>query len=67
MLKKPSIIFLFFLLTGCATRHIATLPDSSCDYKVAGKCKHASSSDISGNTTLGHSNNEELPDKASKP
>lgn len=74
MLRKLSIISLVLFINGCATYKALPLPPrdesprietpASCDFKVAGKCKHSSAADVSGNTTLGHSNNEDLPAKA---
>jgi hypothetical protein len=67
MLKILIVSVIF--LTGCATQHIAEpinefkiiqpLPQKlPCDYKVAGKCKQSTATEISGATTLGHLNEE---------
>ena len=58
------------LLAGCATAPMpapmpapipAPLPEKKCDFTVGGKCKQNTASDISGATSLGHSNDEIKP------
>lgn len=67
-MKKILTITSTLLLVGCATgpRPMpapipmpAPAPVPSCDYKVAGKCKHSSAADVSGNTTLGNKEDDE--------
>ena len=64
-MRNSIIVILATLIAGCATQPIPMpVPAPACDYKVAGKCKTNTASDISGATTLGHSNDEDLPAKA---
>lgn len=71
-MKKIFTITSTLLLAGCASTQIVPVskpipmpaPAPACDYKVAGKCKQSSAADISGNTTLGHNEDEDRVPKA---
>lgn len=67
-MRKLFLTVLATVISGCATQpKPLPAPVPSCDYKVAGKCKQSSAADISGNTTLGHREDEDLPLKAAPP
>lgn len=66
-MQKILLVPIILIIAGCATRPMPTSAPPPCDYRVGGKCKTSSASDISGNTTLGHHNDEDLPAKATQP
>jgi hypothetical protein len=63
---RVALAIIIALIAGCAgvpqdmpKPSAPPPPAPTCDYRVGGKCKHSSASDISGNTTLGNHTNEQ--------